>query len=126
MADPIEDMVGDYRAFAAQQRDRLATRQGVDIARRAEPPRLPSPRVGPVPACSGAHRTPHGRQSREHLERPADLLDRSRRAPGNALDGKVVPLIELIAPVHQRRANSYFDTCSGARCGRLRTTIADW
>lgn len=24
MADPIEDILGDYRAFAAQQRDRLA------------------------------------------------------------------------------------------------------
>ena len=26
MADPIEDIIGDYRAFAAQQRDRLAAR----------------------------------------------------------------------------------------------------
>ena len=31
MTDPIADIVGDYRAFAAQQRDRLATR-GIDIA----------------------------------------------------------------------------------------------
>ena len=30
MADRIEDIIGDYRAFAAQQRDRLATR-GIDI-----------------------------------------------------------------------------------------------
>ena len=30
MADQIEDIIGDYRAFAAQQRDRLATR-GIDI-----------------------------------------------------------------------------------------------
>ena len=30
MADPIEDIIGDYRAFAAQQRDRLATR-GIDV-----------------------------------------------------------------------------------------------
>src|SRR5215211_6772491 len=30
MADPIEDIIGDYRAFAEQQRDRLATR-GIDI-----------------------------------------------------------------------------------------------
>ena len=30
-ADPIEDIVGDYRAFAAQQRDRLTAR-GIDIA----------------------------------------------------------------------------------------------
>src|SRR4051812_343960 len=30
VADLIEDIIGDYRAFAAQQRDRLATR-GIDI-----------------------------------------------------------------------------------------------
>jgi hypothetical protein len=31
MTDPIADIVGDYRAFAAQQRDRLLAR-GIDIA----------------------------------------------------------------------------------------------
>ena len=31
MADPIADIIGDYRAFAALQRDRLAAR-GIDIA----------------------------------------------------------------------------------------------
>ena len=31
MADPIADILGDYRAFAARQRDRLLTR-GIDIA----------------------------------------------------------------------------------------------
>jgi len=30
MADPIKDIIGDYRAFAAQQRDRLVAR-GIDI-----------------------------------------------------------------------------------------------
>ncbi len=30
MAEPIEDIIGDYRAFAALQRDRLAAR-GIDI-----------------------------------------------------------------------------------------------
>jgi hypothetical protein len=30
MADPVGDIIGDYRAFAAQQRDRLAAR-GIDI-----------------------------------------------------------------------------------------------
>ncbi len=30
MADPVSDIVGDYRAFAAQQRDRLLDR-GIDI-----------------------------------------------------------------------------------------------
>ena len=31
MNKPIEDIIGDYRAFAAQQRDRLAAR-GIDTA----------------------------------------------------------------------------------------------
>ena len=31
MADPIADIIGDYRAFAARQRDRLVAR-GIDIA----------------------------------------------------------------------------------------------
>jgi len=31
MADPVGDIIGDYRAFAAQQRDRLHAR-GIDIA----------------------------------------------------------------------------------------------
>ena len=31
MTDPIADIIGDYRAFAARQRDRLLTR-GIDIA----------------------------------------------------------------------------------------------
>ena len=31
MADPIEDIIGNYRAFAAQQRDRLATMAVHDV-----------------------------------------------------------------------------------------------
>ena len=31
MSDPIAEIIGDYRAFAAQQRDRLLAR-GIDIA----------------------------------------------------------------------------------------------
>ena len=31
MADPVRDVIGDYRAFVAQQRDRLRIR-GIDIA----------------------------------------------------------------------------------------------
>src|SRR5215213_9943492 len=59
MADPVGDIIGDYRAFAAQQHDRLLAR-GIDIR--------------PYP-----------------LSHPLEVLD-----------GKAVPLIELIPPVHQR------------------------
>ena len=31
MTDPIADIIGDYQAFAAQQRDQLLTR-GIDIS----------------------------------------------------------------------------------------------
>jgi predicted metalloenzyme YecM len=101
MADPIADIIGDYRAFAAQQRDRLSAR-GIDIA--------------PYPLSHLAVRVPEWDQYvhvRTLLERhavanfegvwngrpmsmivPSELLQ--------VLDGKVIPLIELIPPVHQR------------------------
>jgi predicted metalloenzyme YecM len=101
MTDPVGDIIGDYRAFAAQQRDRLRAR-GIDI--------------GPYALSHLAVRVPEWDQYvhvRTLLERhavttsenvwngrpialivPAEQLE--------VLDGKVVPLIELIAPVHQR------------------------
>ncbi|HEY5889408.1 MAG TPA: VOC family protein [Acidimicrobiia bacterium] len=101
MSDPIGEIIGDYRAFAAQQRDRLATR-GIDIT--------------PYQLSHLAYRVPEWDQYvhvRTLIERhavanhenvwngrpislivPADTLE--------VLDGKLVPLIELIPPVHQR------------------------
>jgi predicted metalloenzyme YecM len=101
MADPIEDIIGDYRAFAAQQRDRLATR-GIDIT--------------PYELSHLAYRVPewdqylqvrrllerHAIANRENVwnGRPISLIVPAE--PLEVLDGKVVPLIELIPPVHQR------------------------
>ena len=101
MADPIEGIIGDYRAFAAQQRDRLATR-GIDIT--------------PYGLSHLAYRVPewdqyvhvrglierHAVANRENVwnGRPISLIVPAE--PLEVLDGKVVPLIELIAPVHQR------------------------
>jgi len=101
MADPIEDVIGDYRAFAAQQRDRLATR-GIDIT--------------PYELSHLAYRVPewdqyvqvrglierHSVANRENVwnGRPISLIVPAE--PLEVLDGKVVPLIELIPPVHQR------------------------
>ena len=101
VADPIEDIIGDYRAFAAQQRDRLAAR-GIDIA--------------PYGLSHLAYRVPewdqylhvrgrierHAIANRENVwnGRPISLIVPAE--PLEVLDGKVVPLIELIAPVHQR------------------------
>jgi hypothetical protein len=97
----MEDILGDYRAFAAQQRDRLAMR-GIDIA--------------PYALSHLAYRVPewdqyvhvrsllerHAVANRENFwnGRPISLIVPAE--PLEVLDGKVVPLIELIPPVHQR------------------------
>jgi predicted metalloenzyme YecM len=101
LTDAIEDIIGDYRGFAAQQRDRLLTR-GIDIS--------------PYELGHLAYRVPEWDQYvhvRTLLERHASanvegvwngrpmsmlLLDE----PLQVLDGQEIPLIELIPPVHQR------------------------
>jgi predicted metalloenzyme YecM len=101
MTDPIADIIGDYPAFAAQQRDRLLAR-GIDIA--------------PYGLSHLAYRVPewdqyvhvrtllerHAIANRENVwnGRPISLIVPAQ--PLEVLDGKVVPLIELIPPVHQR------------------------
>ena len=101
MTDPIADLIGDYRAFTALQRDRLAAR-GIDIA--------------PYELSHLAFRVPewdqyvhlrtllerHAVANRENVwnGRPISLILLAE--PLRVLDGQVVPLIELIPPVHQR------------------------
>jgi predicted metalloenzyme YecM len=101
MTDPIADIIGDYRAFAAQQRDRLAAR-GIDIA--------------PYSLSHLAYRVPewdqyvrirtqlerHATSNREKVwnGRPISLILLAE--PLEVLDGKTLPMIELIPPVHQR------------------------
>ena len=101
MTDPIADIIGDYRAFAAQQRDRLLTR-GIDIA--------------PYELSHLAYRVPewdqyvrvrtqlerHAVANRENVwnGRPISLIVLAK--PLEVLDSNAVPLIELIPPVHQR------------------------
>ena len=101
MSDPIEELIGDYRAFAALQRDRLATR-GIDIA----PYELSHIAVRVPEWDQYVHlRTRlerHAIANRENVwnGRPISLIVPTQ--PLEVLDGKVVPLIELIPPVHQR------------------------
>ena len=101
MFDPIADIIGDYAAFAARQRDRLAER-GIDIT--------------PYGLSHLAYRVAewdeyvrvrgllerHAVANRENFwnGRPISLIVPAQ--PLEVLDGKVVPLIELIPPVHQR------------------------
>jgi predicted metalloenzyme YecM len=101
MSDPIADIIGDYQAFAAQQRDRLLA-LGIDIA--------------PYELSHLAFRVPewgqyvhlrtllerHASANRENFwnGRPISLILLAE--PPELLDGKKVPMIELIPPVHQR------------------------
>jgi len=101
MADLVGDIIGDYRAFAAQQGDRLLAR-GIDIR--------------PYPLSHLAFRVPEWDQYvhlRTQLERHATANLESvwngrpiskilLATPLEVLDGMSVPLIELIPPVHQR------------------------
>ena len=101
MADPVGDVIGDYRAFAERQRDRLLTR-GIDIS-----PYALSHLAFRVPEWEQyVHvRTLLERHAASNSEnvwngRPISLIVPAE--PLEVLDGKVVPLIELIPPVHQR------------------------
>ena len=101
VTDPIADIIGDYRSFAAQQRDRLLAR-GIDIA-----PYALSHLCFRVPEWDQyVHvRTlleRHAIANRESVwnGRPMSLILPAE--PLEVLDGKAVPMIELIPPVHQR------------------------
>ena len=101
MTDPIADIIGDYHAFAAQQRDRLLAR-GIDIA--------------PYALSHLAYRVPewdqyiqvrtllerHASSNRENVwnGRPISLIVLTE--PLEVLEGKRCSRIELIPPVHQR------------------------
>jgi predicted metalloenzyme YecM len=101
VTDPIADLIGDYRAFTALQRDRLLAR-GIDIR--------------PYPLSHLAVRVPewdqyvhlrtllerHAIANHENVwnGRPISLIVLAE--PLEVADGKAVPMIELIPPVHQR------------------------
>jgi predicted metalloenzyme YecM len=99
VTDPVEDIIGDYKGFAAQQRDRLLTR-GIDIA--------------PYSLSHIAYRVPEWDQYlrvRTQLERHA-FATRENFWNGRPISlilfdnlevlDRPLPMIELIPPVHQR------------------------
>src|SRR6266542_753993 len=100
-SDPIAEIIGDYRAFAAMQRDRLVAR-GIDIA----PYPLSHLAVRVADWDLYVHqRTLLERHARANSEnvwngRPISLIVLAE--PLDVLDGTPVSLIELIPPVHQR------------------------
>jgi predicted metalloenzyme YecM len=101
MDDPVGDIIGDYRGFAAMQHERLLAR-GIDI--------------GPYALSHLAVRVPEWDQYvhlRTLLEHHATANNESvwngrpiskivLATPLEVLGGKIVSLIELIPPVHQR------------------------
>lgn len=100
-SDPIGDIIGDYRAFAALQRDRLQTR-GIDIA----PYSLSHIAVRVADWDLYVHQRTllerHASANSENLwnGRPISLIVLAE--PLDVLDGTAVSVIELIPPVHQR------------------------
>jgi predicted metalloenzyme YecM len=101
MPDPIADIIGDYRAFAAMQSDRLSAR-GIDIT-----PYALSHLAVRVPDWDlyVQQRTLLERHAAANLEdvwngRPISKIVLAE--PLVVLDGKPVSRIELIPPVHQR------------------------
>jgi predicted metalloenzyme YecM len=99
--DPIAEIIGDYRAFAALQRDRLVAR-GIDIA----PYPLSHLAVRVADWDLYVHqRTLLERHAQANLEdvwngRPISKIVLAE--PLEVLGGALVSRIELIPPVHQR------------------------
>lgn len=101
MTDPIANIIGDYRAYAAQQHDRLAS-LGIDITT-YELSHL-AVRVSEwdeyVRVRGLLERHAVANSENVWNGRPISLIVLAE--PLEVLDGKSVPLIELIPPVHQR------------------------
>jgi predicted metalloenzyme YecM len=101
MDDPVGDIIGDYRGFAATQHERLLAR-GIDIG----PYALSHLAVRVSEWDQYVHlRTLLERHATANAEsvwngRPISMIVLAR--PLEVLGGKTVSLIELIPPVHQR------------------------
>ena len=101
MTDPVADIIGDYRGFAARQSERLLAR-GIDIS--------------PFTLSHIAFRVPewdqyvhvrtllerHASANAENVWNGRPISKIMLAEPLEVLDGMLVPMIELIPPVHQR------------------------
>ncbi len=100
-SDPIAEIIGDYRAFAVTQRDRLIAR-GIDIA-----PYALSHLAVRVPDWDlYVHQRTllerHATANFESVWNGRPIFKIVLAEPLDVLDGTPVSLIELIPPVHQR------------------------
>lgn len=100
-SDPIAEIIGDYRAFAAMQRDRLLTR-GIDIA----PYAFGHLAVRVADWDLYVHQRTllegHARANFESVWNGRPISKIVLPEPLDVLDGTPVWNIELIPPVHQR------------------------
>jgi predicted metalloenzyme YecM len=100
-SDPIAEIIGDYRAFAAMQRDRLVAR-GIDIS----PYPLSHLAVRVADWDLYVHQRTllerHARANSEDVWNGRPISKVLLAEPLDVLDGTPVSLIELIPPVHQR------------------------
>ena len=101
MTDLVADIIGDYRAFVARQNERLLAR-GIDIS--------------PFTLSHIAFRVPewdqyvhvrtllerHASANAENVWNGRPISKIMLTKPLEVLDGMLVPMIELIPPVHQR------------------------
>ena len=122
-SDPIAEIIGDYGAFAAMQRDRLAAR-GIDIA----PYALSHLAVRVVDWDLYVHQRTllerHARANSENLwnGRPISLIVLAE--PLDVLDGTPVSLIELIRPFTSA-STGWASSISGSSSVRRSTTSRD-
>ena len=100
-SDPIAEIIGDYRAFAAMQRDRLSAR-GIDIAPYALSHLAVRVADWDLYVNQRTLLEHHASANSENLwnGRPISLIVLTE--PLEVLDGTPVSRIELIPPVHQR------------------------
>jgi predicted metalloenzyme YecM len=100
-SDPIAEIIGDYRAFAAMQRDRLLAR-GIDIS----PYPLSHIAVRVADWDLYVHQRTllerHATANAENVWNGRPISKIVLTEPIKVLDGTPVSLIELIPPVHQR------------------------
>ena len=101
MTDPIAEIIGDYRAFAAMQRDRLVER-GIDITPYALSHLAVRVSEWDVYVHQRTLLERHATSNHENVwnGRPISLIVLAE--PLVVLDDKPVSRIELIPPVHQR------------------------
>jgi predicted metalloenzyme YecM len=100
-SDPIAEIIGDYRAFAAMQRDRLSARS-IDIS----PYALSHLAVRVADWDLYVHQRTllerHASANSENVWNGRPISKIVLAEPLEVLDGTPVSLIELIPPVHQR------------------------